>query len=326
MPRLAARDESRPCVLVIRPGALGDFVLTFPALQLARRAFPGRALACVCRSEFGAFAVHVGIVDEYLSEDCPAVVGLYSGSPAGAGRSRDPLGRVEAAVSFTSSEELVRGLLASGVGEILSATARPPEGAAVHASEHLAAALRPRTGAVPAPMPLLEISSATRAHARELLARSGLEPQRFMAIHPGSGGTRKNWPAERFAELASGARRELGLGIAVLLGPAELDREEARPDPREALAPVADAVFESPRLPLLAGLLAEAAVYVGNDSGVSHLAAAASAPTIAIFGPTDPAVWAPRGGRVRVLRDPSGELDRVTVADVLQAADSLAAS
>jgi len=75
-------------------------------------------------------------------------------------------------------------------------------------------------------------------------------------------------------------------------------------------------------LPLrtLAGVLARCSVYVGNDSGVSHLAAAVGAPTVAIFGPTDPRVWGPRGPRVQTVGGPdAGGLDAVTVEDVLGA-------
>ena len=137
-----------------------------------------------------------------------------------------------------------------------------------------------------------------------------------MILQPGSGGPRKNWPPSCFHELAPLARDATGFAVVVVLGPAELERADRGAD---ELHSVADAVFEAPRLPLLAGLLAGAAVYVGNDSGVSHLAAACGAPTVAVFGPTDPAVWAPRGPSVRVLRDASGSSGQVAVGDVLEA-------
>lgn len=141
-----------------------------------------------------------------------------------------------------------------------------------------------------------------------------------MALHPGSGSIRKNWPVERFAELALRARHELGLKVALFLGPVELEEPSRL---RAELGPAVDTVFENPRLTLLASLLAESAVYVGNDSGVSHLAAAVGAPTVAIFGPTDPAVWAPLGPRCRVLQHPSGELTGVGVSEVFDVVSSI---
>jgi ADP-heptose:LPS heptosyltransferase len=67
----------------------------------------------------------------------------------------------------------------------------------------------------------------------------------------------------------------------------------------------------------LAGWLARARIYIGNDSGITHLAAAVGTPVVAIFGPTDPAVWGPRGERVRVV---SGKLEEIAVHRVLEAA------
>ena len=119
----------------------------------------------------------------------------------------------------------------------------------------------------------------------------------FAAIHPFSGSARKNWPTSRFLELA--ARLELPVQWCA--------------GPEEALG---DAV-RLENLYDLACWLASARVYIGNDSGITHLAAAVGTPVVAIFGPTDPAVWAPRGERVSVL---SGKLEEISVNEVLKAA------
>jgi ADP-heptose:LPS heptosyltransferase len=119
----------------------------------------------------------------------------------------------------------------------------------------------------------------------------------FAAIHPFSGSARKNWPLERFRELAA----RLAMPVRWCAGPEESMEGAVR--------------FEN--LYDLACWLASARVYIGNDSGITHLAAAAGAPVIAIFGPTDPVVWAPRGQRVRVIRGDS--LTAVSVDEVLSA-------
>jgi ADP-heptose:LPS heptosyltransferase len=125
----------------------------------------------------------------------------------------------------------------------------------------------------------------------------------FVVIHPFSGNTRKNWPLNRFRELAA----RLALPVRWCAGPQE-------PLPPELMS---DAVrFEN--LYELAGWLASARVYIGNDSGITHLAAAVGTPVVAIFGPTDPVVWAPRGEWVRVVS--GGSLDGIAVDEVLDAA------
>jgi heptosyltransferase III len=125
----------------------------------------------------------------------------------------------------------------------------------------------------------------------------------FAVIHPFSGSVRKNWPLNRFREVAA----RLALPVRWCAGP-----EESLP--REVMS---DATrFEN--LYELGCWLGSARVYVGNDSGITHLAAAVGTPVVAVFGPTDPVVWAPRGERVRVVS--GGSLDQIAVDDVLNAA------
>lgn len=120
----------------------------------------------------------------------------------------------------------------------------------------------------------------------------GIQPaEPFIAIHPFSGGARKNWPLDRFQELA----RRLPLPV---LWCAERFED----------------LYE------LGCWIARSALYIGNDSGITHLAAAVGAPVTTIFGPTDPAIWAPRGEHVRIVH---GELADIQVEQVLEAARSL---
>ena len=111
----------------------------------------------------------------------------------------------------------------------------------------------------------------------------------------------------------------LSPGVAWLLieGPAE----------RGTLGPLASldsaVVLREPDLRTLGTLLARAGLYVGNDSGITHLAAAWGAPTLALFGPTDPAVWAPVGERSQALRAPGGDLAALRVADVVRQARAM---
>jgi len=134
-----------------------------------------------------------------------------------------------------------------------------------------------------------------------------------VAVHPGSGGRRKCWPARRFAELAG----RLDAPVLLIEGPADADacREFFQ------TVPPSCPVLRGTDLPLprLAAFLMESRGYIGNDSGVSHLAAALGAPTVAVFGPTDPAVWAPLGPRVAAVA-PQNDDDWPTVDEVHAAA------
>jgi ADP-heptose:LPS heptosyltransferase len=107
-------------------------------------------------------------------------------------------------------------------------------------------------------------------------------------IHPFSGGRRKNWPLEQFCEIS----RRLPMPVQWCAGPEESLHSAVRME----------------NLWDLACWLAAARVYIGNDSGITHLAAAVGTPTVAIFGPSDPAIWGPRGEHVKIVTEISGDI------------------
>jgi heptosyltransferase-2 len=187
----------------------------------------------------------------------------------------------------------------------------------MHAARHLANAVASAVSDPDAlPMPTLHRPHEDRLHGRAWLDRKMGRGVRPLAVHPGSGGARKRWPARRFAELAAC----LEAPVLVVEGPAD---SEACREFAEAL-PVSVLLGRATGMPLcrLAALLMESRGYIGNDSGVSHLAGALGVPTVAVFGPTDPAVWAPRGPEISVVTAP-GDAPWPTVDEVLVAARTL---
>jgi ADP-heptose:LPS heptosyltransferase len=132
-----------------------------------------------------------------------------------------------------------------------------------------------------------------------------------LVLAPGSGGRRKCWPRERWCELLA----RLADPVAVVVGPAEAERD----DPRSWPWPRPPAFLAGMSAVELAHHLAAARGCVGNDSGPTHLAACLRVPTVAIFGPTDPAVWAPPGAHVRVVGEFGCELAAIGVDEVAAA-------
>lgn len=116
-------------------------------------------------------------------------------------------------------------------------------------------------------------------------------PRTRIVVHPLSGSSSKNWPLTRFEELAARTGADWAVG-------------------RNGSPHIED-LYE------LGCWLASARVYVGNDSGITHLAAAVGTPVVALFGPTGPAVWSPRGERVAVIR--RMPMEEITVDDVIAA-------
>jgi len=127
-------------------------------------------------------------------------------------------------------------------------------------------------------VPFITIAGQTKVHVTRQPKPDSL------IIHPGSGSQRKNWPFERFITVADTFRKR-GLPIVWLTGPAEYDLSTPSQDSRYSNQPILDCC----------DLLLKGAVFLGNDSGIAHLAAAVGTPSVVLFGPSDPAVWAPKG-------------------------------
>ena len=127
-------------------------------------------------------------------------------------------------------------------------------------------------------------------------------PVPWLAVAPGSGHPTKNWPLAHYYELSRALAWEAGLKVAWLLGPAEAHLQPYV----QGLAAAQDHLLLAD-LPLaqVAAALSRCRLYVGNDSGLTHLAAASgAAKVLALFGPTDPQAWAPWGEQVQALTGP----------------------
>jgi glycosyl transferase family 9 (putative heptosyltransferase) len=267
----------------------------------------GHRLALLAPREAGSALVGPGPgeVRDSLPWEAARTAELFTETGASAVL-RETLAGFDAAVIYSRDPDLARNLGAVIPRLVVHDPSPPADGG--HAAEWLA---RP-AWSLGAPCaegpPLLEATSDERGHAAALV---GELPERFLALHPGSGSPSKTWPAERFSRLVD----TLGVERFLLVeGPADAEGAKTIHASHEG-AVVGRGL--SPRV--LGAALARAAAFVGNDSGVSHLAAAWGAPTVALFGPTDPGVWSPVGPRVSIVRSPHARMDGIEV-DVVAAA------
>jgi ADP-heptose:LPS heptosyltransferase len=279
--------------------------LGIPALRALRARYPSAALHLVGPLPQARLALHAGVASTLTSVDAPALAPLFQDNAGLAGvpaQFRD----LDAAVVWLGDPAAVAANLRRlGAGAIVAAAPFPEPGSRVHVADRLLGTLDPLD--VPAAPewdagPWLQASAEARRWASEWIAgRVGAAP--FIVLHPGSGSARKNWPAAAWAQAVDLLRARHRLPLLVTAGPADeaalaaLDRALSHGARRRAPW----ALLDGAGLPQLAAVLERAAVYLGNDSGVTHLAAALGTPSVAVFGPTDPAVWRPRGPCVRVL-------------------------
>jgi ADP-heptose:LPS heptosyltransferase len=294
-------------VLLIRAGALGDIVLmrtTVAALRVS-----GHSVSLLAPSAAGSALLGLGPceVDAVLPWEAAMFAGLLAAGTDVAPALREALAPFQAVIAYSASVDLRRGLAeAAPAARIVTHPPLPPAGGP-HAAAWLAAAVA-ELGADPVVgPPTCAASGAETRQAQPWLDRLG---PGFLAFHPGSGAPRKNWAAERVASLAA----RLSAGRPFLLVEGAADAEAAAP----ALGlPCAVRARDLPPR-VLGAVLARAGLYVGNDSGVSHLAAAWGAPVLALFGPTDPAQWSPVGPHVTVLRAQDGKMASLEVEAVVQ--------
>ena len=133
----------------------------------------------------------------------------------------------------------------------------------------------------------------------------------------GSGSLAKNWPLHNFIRLVEVARENSFEKFTAIIGPAEMERD---PGAVKSLAGISGvSSLANPSIRELASAIAGASLFVGADSGVTHLASLIGTPTVALFGPTNPVVWRPAGDRVTVINSPSGRMDDIAVEKVFEA-------
>ena len=292
-------------ILVIRGGAVGDMIVTLPALGALRRAFPQAIIALLGNPHRAILAQHPHYVDRIIDLEHWDLYRLFSQSPTIS----------EALAAFLSSFALILSYLPAPdeifptnlqrycQGAVLTWPPHPPDG--VHVTDHL---LQPITRFLRQPChlcPRVYLDPAAQEAAARFWHMAGLPDRGVVAFHPGSGGAYKLWPLLGWQQVMAWAAQR-GIPGLLISGPAEQTHE----------APYSPAVLFPPwprahnlPLPHLAALLARCQIVVGHDSGISHLAAAVGTTTLALFGPTDPAVWGPRSHNACVLRpDPPGPL------------------
>lgn len=273
---LLERLPSGSRIGVIRLRSLGDCVLTTPALALLKAHRPDVRIAVVVEDRFRA--IFEG------NPDLDAILG-----PAGLTRWKPDLvlnlhgGTRSMALTVVSGARIRAGFAHHRYSFVY--TVKIPraqqilgEERPVHTAEHIASAMFwmgvPRT-AIP----------------RARLFADPAPPGRYAVLHPFASNPAKTWPAERFLALAAGLQEE----PVFLAGP----EDDAAPFGRFR-------VLRNAPLAEVKSLMAGAQLFIGNDSGPAHIAAAFGIPVVVLFGASDPVTWAPWRTEARVLTAPGG--------------------
>jgi ADP-heptose:LPS heptosyltransferase len=275
-------------VLILFPGALGDFICLLPVLEsLARRksvdvlartefsdvAPPFVNVRSLERSEIRSLFVPGRGTDEKVRNFFASYGCTYSWMASG-----DPIFKQELQVA---TQGKVRMLPFS------------PKTSQMHQVDYYLSCLEDSSA-----MNVPRVSQRPDASlwAQIYWAENSLNFKPVLAIAPGSGTREKNWPVDSFETIARWWRERVRGKVITILGPVEEERGGYDSLCCQAL------VIRGISLDRLTAVLVRCSLYLGNDSGISHLAAAVGSPTAAVFGPSDAGRWTPRGKNVLLLR------------------------
>jgi ADP-heptose:LPS heptosyltransferase len=289
-------------ILIVHQGAIGDFILSLPAVEAIHRFYPGA---------FFTFIAQPAIVEiiqkrPYFKQvfDCSdrCWASLYNSKGNVAGVLYDLLPQVESTFVFgRPASQIIADNLANHLGNPAHRLDSFPETNLGFSVGDYQCRQLEKIGipATPPPDAIIAPPHHTVLEARDFLSQNLGPKDRFVLLHPGSGGKQKLWAVAGWLSVINKLSAHSHIRFALLQGPADAGIVQHLRSQLEShsLIPV-----ENWQLGKLAALMRQADLYLGNDSGITHLAAACGIPTVALFGPTDPQIWGPRGPQVSIIR------------------------
>lgn len=289
----------RHTVVLIHPGALGDVLLAVASIRRIRREFPQHEIVLCAGRPVAGLLLDCGEIDGWLPVEGTACVELFSRTGIVSGRLKDWLSRCDLAVAWMRDDEKVvsQNLRRCGAAKVRVESPASTRLQACHQSDRFLeiAAFPPSDSST---VPVLSLSNEMRARGSALLREQGLRTDQPLAlIHHGSGSHHKCVTPELLGAVITSLENE-GLRPLILEGPADGKTVNGLILHVSSRIPV----IRELELCSVSALLAHMRLFIGHDSGITHLAALLGVPTIALFGPTDPARWAPRGSHVTVLQ------------------------
>jgi ADP-heptose:LPS heptosyltransferase len=291
-------------ILVIHQGALGDFILALPGLETLRNAFPHAKSVIMGYPRILELVEKRFYAQEILSIDQKGMATFFVRE----GSLDLPLSQFfrtfDLVVFFGKDGEgtVVGNLRRVCQGNILQINSFPPWDEKIHLTDHLLKQFAQYGLSASESNPKLHLNGSDQKWAMDFWERKGVrkeERSKVVILHPGSGSRKKVWPLDRFLSLAHMLQDHLGSKILVVLGPAEGIEVQRT---FEGMGTNSFILAKGLSLLQLASVMEGCWFFIGNDSGISHMAAALGLPTIVIFGPTDQRVWSPRGEKTLVVR------------------------
>ena len=301
-------------ILVIRGGAIGDFILTLPAIAALRRQFPEAHLEVLGYPHIVQLALAGGLVDRAQSIEARALAGFFARGGELAEELVDYFSEFDIILSYLYDPDRIfqTNVARCSVAQFIPGPHRPDERTGLHAAKVYLQPLERLAIFDASHIPTLCLAPP---HTNPNLVPN---PHPSLALHPGSGSEKKNWPEAKWAVLIEHLINSTEWNLLLVGGEAEGERLQRL---CAALPPARARVAQSLPLAELARLLDGCAAFIGHDSGISHLAAALGLPGIVLWGETREDIWRPPSRKLVILRHPAG-LAGLEVEEVLASVPS----
>ena len=288
-------SSPRGKILVIRGGAIGDFILTLPAIAALRQQFPDAHLEVLGYPHIVQLAEAGGLVNRVQAIEARGLAGFFARNGELSEELCDYFAEFNIVVSYLYDPDQIfkTNIARCSRAQFVVGPHRPDESARLHATEVFLQ-----------PLERLAIFEADQIPHLSLIVEESASPHvSAIALHPGSGSERKNWPEASWRELLVRLADQSEFNLLLVGGEAEGEQLE-----RFARLVSQDRIRVARSLPLkeLARQLKDCAGFIGHDSGITHLAAAVGLPTLALWAETNPEIWRPLGNNVVILRGESG--------------------
>ena len=287
-------------ILIIRPCALGDLVVTLPTIEAIRNYFKNARIEIMGYSSFLEIVKGRFYADTISRFDQADIAHLFTKNSNVPASLINKLSNMDLIISFVSDKEqvMVSNLRAAGVKHVIHYEPFPSEGEDIHIIDHFLRCLDLLGVHHSNKIPKIFLRDEDVLLGEKFLNDRVVDPKKMLvAMHPGSGSRQKCWAVDHYAELILLLKKEMDAQILLISGQADTGIvEELRVKVRDNFI-----LVDRLPLPILAAIIKRSNLFVGNDSGITHVAAAVGTPAITIFGPTDPNMWGPRGERVKIF-------------------------
>ena len=296
-------SATKPKILVIRGGAIGDFILTLPAIAALRHQFPQAHLEVLGYPHIAQLAVASGLADRVQPIEARGLAGFFARGGMLEQGLMDYFSEFDLVISYLYDPDGIfrTNVSRSLTGQFIPGPHRPDETEGIHATKVYLKPLERLAIYDADPVPRLFVHTSRLTH-------------HVLALHPGSGSEKKNWPETNWAELIQQIMATTNWELLLVGGEAEGERLQRL---AAALPPARHAIAQALPLPELAQRIQSCVAFVGHDSGITHLAAAVGLPCIVLWADTLEEVWRPQGEQLVVLKEVTG-VRTISVEKVLK--------